>query len=646
MKLADAFVEIKGDKGKFSKTISAAKRETDGFAKSATKNLKRISIGLSLIATAAIAAAVAIGVKLTQAIIRAGKSVVQTALKYDKLKRGLTAVVGSAEEAERQLVRLRKAAELPGLSFPQAIQGSINLQAAGLSAELSERALKAFGNALVTVGKGAEDLAGVNLALTQIANKTSGFGQDVRQLQERLPQMQTALKNAFNGKPVEDLNITGKELVRALVIEFEKLTLASDGPANKIVNLGQAYEQLKATVGATMLDIVGTSADSMKKIIEDITRVLPHWKLYQDIVGDVFHNVAVIGIKMTGSLMSSMLKIVGAFGEVIWQPLLHGFAATLKNIDEWLGKKSVDLVSKLPDWMGATDEWAAGVKRNIDEIGAEWDKNNKIILDAKIEDKMENFLNKLVKEVPNMSATWTQGLIDIQAQIDRVVKRVEEGTVTTKKFSNAAKDLQITFSQFQNISDMMPTAADMKLAFGPLKDFGAAIADGFNMGGQASDTWKETVTRNLEEAREKALDAVMTISPALENMFAGFFSGNTKSLWTQFWADLKRIAIRQMATIFATQILTGLVTGGASVGAMGLGSALSALAPQSISAPSRAFGGAIRGGARAVGGFLEGGTVNIYDQDLRNLDQQRLTKQVEQGMGPAFARAAADGITS
>jgi len=45
-------------------------------------------------------------------------------------------------------------------------------------------------------------------------------------------------------------------------------------------------------------------------------------------------------------------------------------------------------------------------------------------------------------------------------------------------------------------------------------------------------------------------------------------------------------------------------------------------------------------------GILEGGILNIYDQDLSNFDPQRLTKQVEQVIGPALARAASDGIVS
>jgi len=60
IKIAEAFVEIKGNKGHFSKTIFAAKRELSGFGKSATKPLKLVKIGLVSITAAATAATVAV----------------------------------------------------------------------------------------------------------------------------------------------------------------------------------------------------------------------------------------------------------------------------------------------------------------------------------------------------------------------------------------------------------------------------------------------------------------------------------------------------------------------------------------------------------------------------------------------------------
>lgn len=646
MKIADAFVEIRGDKGKFSATIRSAKRETTGFAKSATKSLKRVSIGLGLIATAAIAASIAIGIKLTRAIIRMGKATIEAAVRYDKLKIGLKAVAGSSEEAARQLVRLEKVSKLPGLSFEGAIQGSTALQAAGLSAELSERSLLAFGNALVTVGKGADDLKGVNLALTQIVTKGAGFGQELRQLSERLPQVRKAMKAAFGISSIEDfqkLGLTADDFIEGLVVEFEKLPKVSGTVANSLENLGIAFDRLKAEIGNTMLSITRDTADSLTSIIDKIREIIPHWKLYQDIAGEVFTNIATIGFNATVAMFKSIMKITGALGKVVWVPLLHGFVGVLKDIDEKMGKWAVDMAAKLPF---ISQEWADRIKKDIDTAGAEWDKFNKIITDAKIQMEIAGFAKALRIELANMVKELNTALPGIEKQLDRIIATLPEKTAeAVKKTIAELEKIQPGEVDFLKLKTEDPKKEVQRQieALKRIADFRKQIMDETTARGQVNLEKFRGFLRQQEEAAQAVADA---IRPIFENMFQGLFSGNTKNLWQEFWTDLKRIAMRQMATIFATQILSGLLTGGASFAGIGLGSALSALAPKSIDPTSRAIGGAVRGGARAVGGFLEGGTINIMDQDLRNFDQQRLTKQVEQGIGPALSRAAADGITS
>jgi len=647
-KIAEAFVEIKGDKGKFSGTIRKAKSETAGFATSATKNLKKISIGLAAIGTAAAIAAIAISVKLTRAIISAGKASVLTAVKYDKLKRGLTAVAGGAEEASRQFIRLRKVAELPGLSFEAALQGSINLQAAGIEADLAERALSAFGNALVTVGKGAEDLSGVNLALTQMANKTSGFGQDVRQLQERLPQMQTALKNAFDGQPLEDLSITGKELVAALVTEFEKLPKAAGGIANSIENIGISFDLLKDAIGRTMLENTRKVTDGFTKIIESLTTVVDNFTLLRDHIAIVFSEIAVIGFTTWAKMLQSMVKLTISATRFMAIPLKATWKSLGLALEDTLGKA---IIRQFTFTKEASDKLLAQrEQRTKEHMKTITDEFNRDITPG-----FDELVNVMGVELRQAMTDALKGLGDIQLQLKTLTDRAEEFAKFRAAMRSWAADILSVFvpavhdmqkaignlnlnfltAQWKDIRIQMSGAAD--LAERLARALGAA-----NFG--ISPAFQESMNDYFENMRNRAQDTADAIRPAFENMFSNLFSGETKSLWEAFWIDLKRIAIRQMATIFATQLLTGLLTGGASFGSVGLGSALSALAPGSIDPTSRAIGGAVSRGARAVGGFLEGGTVIINDQDLTNFDKQRTTKQVEQGLGPAFAEAAADGI--
>jgi hypothetical protein len=655
--IAEAYVSIKGDKGKFNATIRGAKRETAGFANSAAKSLKQVGIGLGVIAAAASAAAIAIGVKLARAIVRVGRATIRTAVTYDKLKRGLVAVAGSALEAERQLIRLQKVAELPGLSFRQAIQGSINLQAAGLSAQLAERALKAFGNALVTVGKGAEDLGGVNLALTQIANKTSGFGQDVRQLQERLPQMQTALKNAFDGKPLEDLEITGKELVAALVTEFEKLPKASGGIANSIENIGIAFEGLKDDIGRTLIPATDKVIKSLTGIIDKLRLVVRNYDVFKVEVSQIMIDISVIGIKMTGKMLEGMAKIISIAGKTIWQPLLTGFKIALLEIVETSLPLSnvVTVLKRIPkvgdDIERAYNKAVAPIREFIDSKQSEmWAASM-----SGAAGKIATATEEVGAELRAMFAALLAGLSQTDSKLGTVadkMQRIEQFKAGIKEVAAGFMDMfsSETVQRADGLAAILTAMPDVLkgniravLAVGDAFRFaieeGAAPA--LERAAEVAKGLSDATNEMAEKIKEQMQGAVNTIQPAFENMFANLFSGNTKSLWEEFWTDLKRIAIRQMAAIFATQLLGGLLTGGASLGGGGLLAGIGAGAASNF---GRGFGGAGRAAGRLMEGGVNIGVMNVQDQDLRNFDKQRLTKQVEQGIAPALAEAAADGI--
>lgn len=229
------------------------------------------------------AAAVTAGV-LGAGFAYLGKQVLDTTVRFDSLKRGLTAVSGSAEEAERQMARLREVAKLPGLGMEEAIQGSIRLQAAGMSAMMAERSLRAFGNAIATVGGGKAQLAEVTLALQQLSNRTSGFGQEIRQLQNALPQIRQMMIAAFGTADSEKLGrsgITGAQFIEKILPAFEKLPQVVGGAQNSMENFQDASKRAMVALGDVLLphvtaaidkaaDALQAFADEWKKVPSDV----------------------------------------------------------------------------------------------------------------------------------------------------------------------------------------------------------------------------------------------------------------------------------------------------------------------------------------------------------------------------------------
>lgn len=200
----------------------------------------------------------------------------KAAAEFDALKRGLENVAGSSAEASVQLTRLREIAKLPGLGFREAIQGSISLQAAGFSADRAERSIKAFGNALVSVGKGRADLDGVILALTQMQNKSSGIGQELRQLADRLPQLRKVLTLEFNtgdSEEIAKLGYTSDQVVERILKGFEKLPKVSGGFANSLENLRDQLEQTGVKVGTALIPIAERAVTQLSGLLDIVVRL-------------------------------------------------------------------------------------------------------------------------------------------------------------------------------------------------------------------------------------------------------------------------------------------------------------------------------------------------------------------------------------
>ena len=116
-------------------TLGLNTRGLERGGRRAESVLKRIDKAFGKLANINLAAE---GVsRFGRAVFGAGRQFIDAAVTMESLTRGLTAVAGSAKEAELQMADLREVAKLPGLGLEEAMRGSINLQAAGLSAERS-----------------------------------------------------------------------------------------------------------------------------------------------------------------------------------------------------------------------------------------------------------------------------------------------------------------------------------------------------------------------------------------------------------------------------------------------------------------------------------------------------------------------------
>lgn len=278
-----------------------------------------------------------------------GAAAFQAAAKMDSLTRGLASVSKNSADLQGQLARLREVAKLPGLGFEEAVQGSVALQAAGISARLSERSLMAFGNALASVGKGKADLDGVTLALQQIASKGKISAEEINQLNERVPQIRKAMQAAFGTSDTEALGKMGIDtttFINGVVTQLERLPRVTGGIQNDLENLSDAINQALIPLGKGIADLFSGVSGTGENLIATFKRVGTQ-------IGEVLSAIGKSGV-----LAEVGKSLAGIFGLDIGQGLQQNMArvagviaSVLKNLPE-MGKMAADYFSKV--WDAAT----------------------------------------------------------------------------------------------------------------------------------------------------------------------------------------------------------------------------------------------------------------------------------------------------
>jgi tape measure domain-containing protein len=264
---ADAFVASLGQQIRASGLLGQQIQSLGNALRSLGQGASSLGIGL----TAA----------LTIPLVAIGKSSLDAAVTLDSLRRGLTAIVGSADEAGVQLTRLTEIAKLPGIGFEEAIQGSIRLQAVGFSAKDAEKALREFSNAVALTGGGREELARITVQLGQLAAKGKVLSQDLRPIIEAAPAVGRALKAAFgtvNADDIADMTTNSREFLDVLTKELERLPRAAGGAKNAFENFRDSIFRASSAIGDALIPALTSIIDVVGPVVTALAeafRALP-----------------------------------------------------------------------------------------------------------------------------------------------------------------------------------------------------------------------------------------------------------------------------------------------------------------------------------------------------------------------------------
>ena len=245
------------------------------------------------------------------------------------LKNGLTAITGSAEEANQQFVRLKELAKLPGLGLKEVTKGSMNLQVIGFTAEKAEKSIKAFGNAVATVGGGADQFERATYGLAQLANTDFPLGEDLNIIKDAIPQVTPLLKEAFGtarSDELKELGISSGQVVDAIVNGLSKLPPVTGGVNAAFENLKDGIFSNLAEVGKIINDNLDIS-EFADKIVNSLTRITEWFKSLSPEVQKavlVFAGLAIV--------LPPIIAGLGVFISTILPALMTGFAALASPI--------------------------------------------------------------------------------------------------------------------------------------------------------------------------------------------------------------------------------------------------------------------------------------------------------------------------
>lgn len=264
-----------------------------------------------------------IGSNLTQSltlpIIGLGTAALKSFADMEKLQNGLTAIMGSSQDAAIEMEKLRKVAENPGLALPEVVKASSSLQSVGMNADAARETITQFGNAVARAGGGAEQFDGVVLALSQISAVGKVTQEDLNQIKERLPEFARVMKEEFGvvtAEGIRELGISSEEFIQRSVGALGELERANGG-------LGNTFDNLKDNVGASLAELGKAINESLNleavaaSLSEGIQRLVNGFKSLnpetQSFIVKAGLIVAAIGpaIFIVGKLITTFGAMVG-----------------------------------------------------------------------------------------------------------------------------------------------------------------------------------------------------------------------------------------------------------------------------------------------------------------------------------------------
>lgn len=324
---------------------------------------------------------------ITMPVAGLATAAIKANVELDSLKRGLDLMTGSADKSTRILNAMKDIAKDPGMGFHELLRAYVNLNAAGMESEMAIRTVREFGNAIAAVGRGKNDMEGVERALTKMMSSQRVYAREINQIAIRVPQIRAFLKDAFGtdrAKEIAEFGLTGEEFIGRLIEVMEKSPRAISGIRNDIENFQDSMQRALSTLGDSLAPGLGRFLNWLGPALENAA----DWfaRLPQPVRDFSIATVALLAaigpaIWIFGTLIRSLLDIKEGIGAILmlkeaWMAywaaktaaINAATAATVANTVATNANTAANAVNAagmgvgggFSGWPAGTGAWAAG----------------------------------------------------------------------------------------------------------------------------------------------------------------------------------------------------------------------------------------------------------------------------------------------
>jgi tape measure domain-containing protein len=204
-------------------------------------------------------------------LVALGRDIIGAATKWDSMEKSLLYVEKTQANVNKRLAEFRIIAKDPGIGLQQLTQGYIGFTSAGMKMEPAIKLMRELANNMASMDKGATEIERVNYQLIQMKSKGIPQLEDLRVIQEAMPNINEIIRKAFGSTDIETLvkgGLNADKFIAGITEAMSKQERATTGARNAQDNFNDSLFQFKAALGESVLPAITDFLTKTTKLLD------------------------------------------------------------------------------------------------------------------------------------------------------------------------------------------------------------------------------------------------------------------------------------------------------------------------------------------------------------------------------------------